>query len=155
MDAKMQAIIKIAADGVWITPGMYFPEFMQLMASTELQMMRGLYESIQADKDATDEQKEQFKHDLYDAYNQAASSVLALFAPELELRPDLTAEAILRAENEILDEKIAAGDIQGASDAAGYDPSFKPEDSNLDIKIIREDGVEAPKLVPALGKKKK
>lgn len=46
---------------------------------------------------------EAIKEDLYDMYNQAASAFLTAFAPEIELRPDLTAEAILKAENEILD----------------------------------------------------
>lgn len=47
----------------------------------------------------------EMKKALYDHYNFSASKVLELFAPEFELRPDLTAEAILKAENEILMEQ--------------------------------------------------
>lgn len=42
---------------------------------------------------------------LYDMYNEAASAFLSTFAPEIERRPDLTEEAILKAENELLTAK--------------------------------------------------
>lgn len=45
------------------------------------------------------------KDDLYDKYNMIVSNVLGMFAPETELRPDLTAQAILEAENKIIEEK--------------------------------------------------
>ena len=43
-------------------------------------------------------------------YNAAASNTLSYFAPEIEMRPHLTAQAILEAENNIINrqyEKIA------------------------------------------------
>lgn len=49
------------------------------------------------------EDKEAVKEDLFDKYNQAASNILDMFAPEYELHPGLTAEAILKAENEIIE----------------------------------------------------
>ena len=42
---------------------------------------------------------------MYDNYNMAVSSVLENYAPEFELRPDITADAIAKAEKEIVDEK--------------------------------------------------
>ena len=54
-----------------------------------------------------EEERERTRGELYDMYNLAASAFLKAFAPELELRPELTEEAILRAENEILDERAA------------------------------------------------
>lgn len=45
------------------------------------------------------------KEELYDMFNKGASAFLEAFAPEIELRPDLTAEAILQAENNIIDEQ--------------------------------------------------
>lgn len=42
------------------------------------------------------------KH-LFDNFNTAASEFLKLLDPESDLRPDLTEEAILEAENAILD----------------------------------------------------
>lgn len=51
---------------------------------------------------APDEHKEEAKGQLYDCFNMAASRTLELFAPEYELRPGLTAQAILEAENRII-----------------------------------------------------
>lgn len=42
---------------------------------------------------------------LYDFYNANATSLLEAFAPEFEKNPDLTTQAILRAEDEIIEEK--------------------------------------------------
>ena len=39
---------------------------------------------------------------LYDLFNVAASKLLQNFAPELELRPNLTTQAIMEAENAII-----------------------------------------------------
>lgn len=47
---------------------------------------------------------EEARGSLYDFFNIAASKTLALFAPELELRPNLTTQAILEAENNIIRE---------------------------------------------------
>ena len=41
---------------------------------------------------------------IYDMYNTAASHTLAVFAPNLELHPNLTTQAILEAENKIIKE---------------------------------------------------
>lgn len=46
--------------------------------------------------------KEQLIEALFDEYNDSASSLLAQFAPHLELHPTLTAQAIMEAENAIL-----------------------------------------------------
>lgn len=51
---------------------------------------------------ATDAEKESVKKDLYDMYNIAASNTLTYFAPELEKHTTLTEQAILNAENEII-----------------------------------------------------
>lgn len=42
------------------------------------------------------------KEVLYDAFNFAASRTLEAFAPEYEMRPTLTTQAILEAENKII-----------------------------------------------------
>ena len=54
-------------------------------------------------QNAPEKDKQGFTEELYDFFNVQASNVLKVFAPDLELRPDLTAEAILNAENAILD----------------------------------------------------
>jgi hypothetical protein len=43
------------------------------------------------------------KPDIYDVINILASSTLATFMPDNELRPDLTAEALLNMENQVLE----------------------------------------------------
>lgn len=47
--------------------------------------------------------KEELQEFMYDELNLAFSNLLTRFAPHLELRPNLTAEAIMEAENAILD----------------------------------------------------
>lgn len=42
---------------------------------------------------------------LYDFYNVNAANLLAAFAPEFEKNPDLTTQAILKAENDLIEEK--------------------------------------------------
>ncbi len=51
-----------------------------------------------------EETKEAATQTIYDLYNLAASNLLATFAPEIEMRPDLTATAILEMENKIIEE---------------------------------------------------
>lgn len=60
-------------------------------------------------KEAPPEQEEKVKEFIYDEMNQAFSRTLEFFAPEFELRADLTAQAILEAENKII-AKLAKGD---------------------------------------------
>lgn len=57
---------------------------------------------------------EELKLTMYDTMNIAFSNALDMFAPEIEARPNLTAEAILRAQNEILNEEMQK---------AGYNPT--------------------------------
>ena len=53
-------------------------------------------------QNAPEGKEEECKGVLYDFFNVAASNVLKTFAPELELRPNLTAQAIMEAENRII-----------------------------------------------------
>ncbi len=57
-------------------------------------------------KNVPEEALEAVKGSLYDKMNLAFSRTLEFFAPELELRPGLTAQAILEAENQILERKF-------------------------------------------------
>lgn len=52
-----------------------------------------------------DEKVVELKGMLYDFYNVNASNLLAEFAPEIEKNPDLTTQAILKAENDLIEEK--------------------------------------------------
>lgn len=53
-----------------------------------------------------EEQKQQGREALYDMFNVAASALLEAFIPDKELRPDLTAEAIIKMENELINQKV-------------------------------------------------
>ena len=53
-------------------------------------------------ENAPEGSKEECKGALYDIFNVAASKLLQNFAPEMELRPNLTAQAIMEAENAII-----------------------------------------------------
>lgn len=55
---------------------------------------------------ATEEELPIVKEDLYDMLNAAASNTLALFAPEIEMRPHLTTQAILEAENALIERAV-------------------------------------------------
>lgn len=52
--------------------------------------------------DAPEEAQADVKGALYDLFNVAASKLLQNFAPEMELHPNLTTQAILEAENRIV-----------------------------------------------------
>lgn len=58
-------------------------------------------------KNVPEEALESVKGSLYDKMNLAFSRTLEFFAPEFELRPDLTAQAILEKENELIEKAYA------------------------------------------------
>ena len=67
------------------------------LATASLATMRTFVDKLPEDA------KAKVTEDLYDVYNVTASHILENFAPDIEMRPNLTAEAILKAENNILD----------------------------------------------------
>jgi hypothetical protein len=54
---------------------------------------------------APEAERQQVKEELYDMYNAAASNTLSYFAPDIEMRPHLTAQAILDAEDAIINKE--------------------------------------------------
>lgn len=73
------------------------PDFIQVIQTGILSALKSLLESA--------DNKEKAKEELFNLYNTACSNTLHYFAPEYDFHPDLTAEAILRAENQIIDER--------------------------------------------------
>lgn len=61
-----------------------------------------LFYMNQFTKNAAPEYQDQVTQMVYDFANDRFTQVLEMYAPELELRPHLTTDAILKAENEIL-----------------------------------------------------
>ena len=77
------------------------PEIINILYNAILGTAKNTVES------APKEIQTQLKESLYDLINVGASYTLQVLAPEIDLRPDLTVEAILKAENEIIEEKYA------------------------------------------------
>lgn len=73
-----------------------FTEFLQIVSTGVLAAMNAVVAST------PDAQKQIVKEDLYDMLNTSASNVLSFFAPEIEMRPHLTTQAILEAENNLI-----------------------------------------------------
>lgn len=72
------------------------PDMMDLMLNGTMAVFQNILRNIPA------EEQQAAKEEYYDMFNQAASAFLEAWIPEKELRPDLTAQAILEKENEIL-----------------------------------------------------
>lgn len=75
-----------------------FQETALLLGNVVLHMMQQFLEAV------PEVHQEQTKEIIYNSMNEHFSSILESFAPEYELRPDLTVEAIMRAEDEIMSE---------------------------------------------------
>jgi hypothetical protein len=92
----MSKMISITEDGAFLaSDNVNAHEFVNMTLNAQLNVFRNL-----AEQGAN-------KAELYDMYNEAASAFLSVFAPEIECHPDLTEQAILEAENKLLEEKAA------------------------------------------------
>ena len=72
-----------------------FPEFLQMTLTATLQFAKHI----------TPPNNDTAKGLIYDDMNHAFSKLLDLYDPELELRPDITTEAILEMENKLIEQK--------------------------------------------------
>ena len=79
-----------------------FEEVLNLSMSAILSMANTVTNNV------PENHRSQVKEYLFDQINMAASSLLAQFAPEIDLRSDIQAEAILKLEDQILSERAAA-----------------------------------------------
>ena len=90
----------VAEDVVLICNTVILSAMNQLVANYEKTLEANAPDT--ANKDA---QITELKGMLYDFYNVNASNLLTMFAPEFDKNPDLTTQAILKAENELIEEK--------------------------------------------------
>lgn len=81
--------------------GLDYPTVTQMLAQAQLHFMQRI---LAAAPETDEKQMKALKGEIYDIYNAAASNVLDMFDPTVEKCTNLTAEAILKAENEILAE---------------------------------------------------
>lgn len=96
----MSKMISITQDGMILSSEqLHVTDYINITLAAQLNIFNDILDN------AKEEDRDEVRGELYDMYNLAASAFLKAFAPDLELRPDLTEEAIMRAENEILKEK--------------------------------------------------
>lgn len=77
-------------------------DMMTILFTIQLEFMKSFIAQVEKSGEATPEQLQTLKEDLYDKYNAGASNVLYLFAPDEELHPDLTVEAMKAAEDKYM-----------------------------------------------------
>ena len=71
-------------------------DLMTILFTIQLQALNQIKEQV---KQTTPDKAQEIIESLYDNYNAGASNVLYLFAPDEELHPDLTVEAMKEAED--------------------------------------------------------
>ena len=100
--ANNKYIITLKNGKVSITASSKFNilDLIQTLSTVELGAMNDVLSQV------SEADKETVKADLYDRFNFAASSLLHMFAPDYDRNPDLTTRAIMKAENEIIDEGL-------------------------------------------------
>lgn len=130
--------VKMAGDIDFIT-------FMQMITSTLLQVMRNTRDGItnRAKPEDREETYKQIEGDIYDSVNLAMSNVLHMFAPELDMRPDLTEEAtklVLAVEDDIV-KRAAEGDVEAMRIVTG-NPNWvgeeECEESSTDVQDVEQ-----------------
>lgn len=77
-------------------------DLMPILFTVQLSYMQQFMKQVEASGELTPDQLKALKEDLYDKYNAGASNILYLFAPDTELRPDLTVEAMKEAEDKYM-----------------------------------------------------
>ena len=77
------------------------PDVTILLLNAQLYMMNKTLEMAPA------ESKDEVKGNIYDMVNLRMSALLEKFAPEIEMHPTLTEAAILKAENELLEDEMS------------------------------------------------
>jgi hypothetical protein len=90
-------------EGISSNEHLSFEDALRLLGTAALSMMQGLDDYV---KENDAENYESVHGRIYDMFNIMAGNILDAFDSTRSPATDLTAEAILRAENEILDEKV-------------------------------------------------
>jgi hypothetical protein len=123
---------------VYQTSNVNFEILLRMMIPAIVNSAKQIYQTAAEQKlenipALTPAQLEDLKLTMYDTMNIAFSNALDQFAPEIEARPNLSADAILKAQNELLEEEMKA---------ANYHPTKEEvEDDFEEIKAeaVKED----------------
>lgn len=110
MKARTDFKIILTRSGMTVDGAVGFDEFLHTAINAILTVMQNMVTDAEKEEDVD---TTELKEALYDTFNIAVSNALEVFIPDKLLRPDLTAEAILNAENDILSGKLDAGDKEG------------------------------------------
>ena len=109
-------------------------DLMPILFTVQLSYMQQFMKQVEASGELTPDQLKALKEDLYDKYNAGASNILYLFAPDTELRPDLTVEAMKEAEDKYMYNQLnrkARREVdkktKGETKVLQYKPKQKPE----------------------------
>lgn len=92
----------MSEDGMFASEPLSFADILQLACSCVASAAKTMMSQAENDEEAQAMEKE-----LFDITNVSFSQCLDFAFPNQELHPDLTEEAILRAENDILTERAA------------------------------------------------
>lgn len=99
MDNELKIIMENATLRMETKTPMDILSFLEMTCSAQLAALRNFTDSVPL------EHRHTLRDDIYDKYNAAVSRVLEQFAPEIEVNPDLTAQAMLDAENKFINKK--------------------------------------------------
>lgn len=113
-----------------------FDDALRLLGTAALSIMEGLDKYVQ-ENDA--ENYESVHGAIYDKFNIMAGNILDAFDATRSPATDLTAEAILRAENEILDEQVPTIEPEVVEEIE-VTPSESPEQ----LSVFEETETESP-----------
>jgi hypothetical protein len=90
----------ISEDGMFASQPLTYADVLQLVCSCVAGVTGDMLSKVE-----TEEERQKIENELFDIANLSFSNCLAHAFPTQELRPDLTEEAILKAENDIMAER--------------------------------------------------
>lgn len=95
----MTPTIVIQRDGMFMNCPMPIPEIVAIVCAAITGAVQQVSENLDTSEDTSPEEASKVKDELFDIINQAFSKCLENSFPDIELRPDITAEAIKELED--------------------------------------------------------
>lgn len=137
MNVEKETTIHISLDSdkrLTVTAhGLALPDAIQLcLASIEAMCKQTLARA------SNDELKQSLREDMYEMINLGASTLLNKLFPDIDARPDLTVDAIMEAEDKLLDDKAKQKEYADA-----YKSSAQAE-KDIYEHAIAAAGINAP-----------
>lgn len=103
----MNKTIVVSEDGMFANTPIQIPYMTDMFCSAITGAVQQCLESPQV-KNLPALENQKLTKDLFDSLNLSFSKCLENAFPEIALRPDITEEAIMKAENEIIENKVVA-----------------------------------------------